>query len=134
MVLDSADDHDIFFKATDGVPDRRPLATYLPQSRNGCIVVTTRDKHLADRLTGKRDNSIEVGTMREIEALALLKKKLGSASQWNVGMAGALVQALDFVPLAVSQAAAYIQTRAPRSSLEKYLDEFRQSDRKRARL
>ncbi len=60
--------------------------------------------------------------------------KLGSTPQWDAGVAGALVQALDFVPLAVSQAAAYIRARAPRSSLETYLREFQQNDRKRAKL
>ncbi len=87
MVLDSADDDNVFFGTSEGVRDGRPLTTYLPQSRNGCIIVTTRDKHLADRLTGNRDNSIEVGPMTETEALALLKKKLGSAPQWDVGVA-----------------------------------------------
>ncbi len=87
MVLDSADDDDVFFGATEGVYAGRSLATNLPQSQNGCIIVTTRDKHLADRLTGKRDSSIEVGLMTEIEVLALLKKKPGSLSNWDVAAA-----------------------------------------------
>ena len=39
-----------------------------------------------------------------------------------------------FVPLAISQAAAYIQARVPRSSAEKYLAECRESEREKSRL
>ena len=65
-------------------------------------------------------------------ALTLLKKKLGPLSDMNV--AKDLVQALDLVPLAISQAAAYIQARSPMSSVEKYLADFRKGERKRASL
>ena len=78
MVLDSADDPDVLFGATEGQPETRPLATYLPQCRNGSMIITTRNKYLADRMTRSRSNSVEVGPMAETEALALLQKKLGS--------------------------------------------------------
>ncbi|KAB5566910.1 P-loop containing nucleoside triphosphate hydrolase protein [Coniochaeta sp. 2T2.1] len=133
MVLDSADDRDVFYGPTSGeVRNDRSFATYLPQSRNGSIIITTRDKDLASRLTGRRQNMIEVGPMAQRDALTLLEKKLGSLPDTDV--APDLVQALDLVPLAVSQAAAYIQARAPRSSPEKYLADFRESERQRTRL
>ncbi|KAK3304829.1 uncharacterized protein B0T15DRAFT_253842 [Chaetomium strumarium] len=75
---------------------------------------------------------IEIGPMAQPDALALLENKLGPLSDTDV--ATDLVQALDLVPLAISQAATYIQARAPRSSPEKYLAEFRESGRKRSRL
>ena len=62
----------------------------------------------------------------------LLRKRLGSFS--NEDVAADLVRALDYIPLAISQAAAYIQAREPRSSLQKYLAEFRESERKKAWL
>ncbi|KAH8894405.1 hypothetical protein GQ53DRAFT_604319, partial [Thozetella sp. PMI_491] len=133
MILDSADDQDVFFGTVEGVQEQR-LATYLPQSPNGCIVVTTRDKQLADRLTGRRERSIEVGPMTKAEALALLQTKLSSYTHWDGEAAGDLVLALDLVPLAICQAAAYIQARAPRTSLKKYLDEFRENERTKTRL
>ncbi len=129
MVLDSADDLEVFFGTSESCRDGRPLATYLPQSPNGCILVTTRDKYLADKLTGKRDNAIEVGPMVETEALVLLKKNLGSLPDMDAGRD--LVRVLDLIPRAISQAAAYIRARAPRSSVEKYLDEFRTSEREK---
>jgi hypothetical protein len=139
VVLDSADDRDVFYNAnnTHGATssdarDRRPFATYLPQSRNGSIIVTTRNKDLAFRLTGRRQNMIDIGPMAQTDALTLLEKKLGSPA--NPDVAADLLKALDLVPLAISQAAAYIQARAPRSSAEKYLAEFRENERNRARL
>ncbi|KAK3357871.1 hypothetical protein B0T25DRAFT_517237 [Lasiosphaeria hispida] len=131
IIIDSADDRDVFYAVSDG-REGKPLASYLPQSRNGSILITTRDKNLAFRLTGSHKNIIEVGPMVPDDALLLLEKKLGPVS--NVDTARDLVHALGFVPLAISQAAAYIQARLPMSSVEKYLAEFRKSERKRAQL
>ncbi|KAK4683078.1 hypothetical protein QC764_0025720 [Podospora pseudoanserina] len=133
MILDSADDRDVFYNATSGDErDRRPFVTYLPQSQNGSIIVTTRNKDLAFRLSGRRQNIIEVGPMAQTDALTLLEKKLGSPADLDV--AADLVRALDLVPLAISQAAAYIQARAPRTSPEKYLTEFRKSEDRKSSL
>ncbi|KAK3947546.1 kinesin light chain [Pseudoneurospora amorphoporcata] len=131
MVLDSADDRDVFY-GTTSTRNGQPFANSLPQSRNGSIIVTTRDKDLAFRLTGRRQNMIEIGPMAQTDALALLEKKLGSLS--DTDMAVDLVRALDLVPLAISQAAAYIQRMLPRSSPEKYLNEFRKSEWNRRKL
>ncbi len=133
MILDSADDPDVFYTPTSSdARTGRPFATYLPQSRNGSVVITTRNKDLASRLTGRRQNIFEVGPMAQTDALTLLEKKLGPLPDRDV--AADLVRALDLVPLAISQAAAYIQARAPRSSPEKYLAEFWESERRRSRL
>ncbi|KAI4156990.1 MAG: hypothetical protein L6R39_000853 [Caloplaca ligustica] len=50
------------------------------------------------------------------------------------GDAVRLVQVLDHMPLAISQAAAYINQRAPRITPSRYLDAFRTSDRDQANL
>ncbi|KAK3902308.1 kinesin light chain [Staphylotrichum tortipilum] len=132
MILDSADDYDVLYSSiSSNVPNRRPFATFLPQSPNGSMIITTRNKDLAFRLTGRHRNIIEVGPMTQTDALVLLEKKLESLSDADV--AADLVLALDLVPLAISQAAAYIRAKAPRSSPEKYLAEFRESERKRSR-
>lgn len=129
MVLDSTDDSDVFYKASG---EKKSLVSYLPQSWNGCILVTTRDRGLARRLTGGHKNVIEVGPIVEADAISLLEKKIGALS--NRDTAGKLVAALDYVPLAISQAAGYIQSMTPRSSLEKYLSDFQKGERKRVRL
>jgi tetratricopeptide (TPR) repeat protein len=45
-----------------------------------------------------------------------------------------LVEALEYMPLAISQAGAYIQQLAPRTSISKYLEEFRRSERRKLSL
>ncbi|KAI7768306.1 hypothetical protein LZL87_013926 [Fusarium oxysporum] len=133
LVLDSADDAEVLLRSTSGNDDDgRKLVEYLPQSANGSIVITTRNRDLAFKLTSTSHAIHEVGPMTQEEALKLLENRLGTLSDANA--AAELVRSLDLVPLAISQAAAYIQMRAPRTSLAKYLDEFRQSESKRARL
>ncbi|KAL8366543.1 hypothetical protein RB595_010413 [Gaeumannomyces hyphopodioides] len=62
IVLDSADDENVFYAANDG-REGKPLASCLPQSRNGSIVVTTRNRDLACRLTGSYKNIINIRPM-----------------------------------------------------------------------
>ncbi|KAL8299073.1 hypothetical protein RB593_009129 [Gaeumannomyces tritici] len=131
IILDSADNGGVFYATNDGRKGK-PLANYLPQSRNGSIVVTTRNRDLAFRLTGDHKNIIDIKPMVLADALLLLKKKLGPLPDTDT--AKALVQALDLVPLAISQAAAYIQARSPLSSVGKYLAEFQKGEYKRTRL
>ncbi|KAI0907663.1 P-loop containing nucleoside triphosphate hydrolase protein [Ustulina deusta] len=134
MVLDSADDIGVFYDtdakakqtATPG-GEKRALWTYLPQSSNGSILVTTRDKELGAKLTGGRKYIIDVRSMDHDQALKLLAIKSGS--QYDKEDGTKLVEALECMPLAISQAAAYIQERAPRISVKKYLDTFQKSDR-----
>ncbi|RYP50881.1 hypothetical protein DL769_010894 [Monosporascus sp. CRB-8-3] len=139
IVLDSADDVNVFYgtdekaKQTATIGEgMRPLWTYLPQSSNGSILITTRDKELAFKLTGDHKNIIEVGPMDQDHALTLLATKSGS--QYNKDEGTKLVEELEYMPLAISQAAAYIVQRAPRTSVRKYLEEFRKSERKRSGL
>lgn len=136
MVLDSADDQDVFYNTggsgATAPDDGRPLADYLPQSDNGSILVTTRDGGLAFKMTGDRRNMLNIGPMAEEDAVLLLEKRLGPLAGRDA--ATELVRALDLIPLAISQAAGYIQRRAPRTSVEKYLAEFKTGERKRIRL
>ncbi len=66
------------------------------------------------------------------QALALFEKKLGPLGQSDD--TAELAAALEFIPLAIVQAAAYISQRAPRCSVQQYLENFRKSDRKKTSL
>lgn len=135
LVLDNADnagvlfyaDHDATNARSSTVNSGRALSTYLPQSSHGSILITSRSKDVAQRLTGDSKNIIEVYPMDKGHALALLARKVGSQPDMNHG--ADLVEALEYMPLAISQAGAYIQQRAPRTSISKYLEEFRRSER-----
>ncbi|OCL05553.1 TPR-like protein [Glonium stellatum] len=146
LVLDNADDDTLFFNMqrerqdlslvrTSSIPDStrvQELSTYLPQSPNGSILITTRNDEMAFKLTGGYQDIIKVEPMDQDHALALLQTKTGDRSHEETAIE--LVKALDFMPLAISQAAAYIRQRAPRSSVVKYLSEFRKSEHSKANL
>ncbi|KAI0454948.1 P-loop containing nucleoside triphosphate hydrolase protein [Xylaria acuta] len=139
MVLDSADDANVFcsvsqdgMQAASSGEKTNALSTYLPQSSNGSIIITSRDRDLAFRLTGHHSNIVDVGPMDRTDALTLLETKSGSHFDEARGME--LVEALGHMPLAISQAAAYIQQRAPRTSVKKYLEAFRENEQKQLSL
>jgi tetratricopeptide (TPR) repeat protein len=127
MVIDNADDDTVFFDRST-----KALSEYIPQSENGRILITSRNRDLAYKLIGNHRSIIEVKPMNEGDAMSLLGKKLGP----DIGRENApeLLNALDYMPLAITQAAAYIQQRAPRMSVKQYLDVFRKSERDQSRL
>ncbi|KAI1667981.1 TPR protein [Pyrenophora tritici-repentis] len=139
MVLDNADDVETFFpsrkrkrdKADGNVDVQKPLAEYLPQSCNGAILVTSRSKDAATRLVGGHNKIKEVLAMDEGEGLQLLRKKLHDRPVEESAVE--LLRALDCIPLAITQAAAYIHRRA-RMTVTGYIDEFRKNNKKRKSL
>jgi tetratricopeptide (TPR) repeat protein len=89
-------------------------------------------------LVEERD-MIAVKPMDEEHALALFEKKLVTAkerlgSQADKKDVAELAKELEYIPLAIVQATAYISQRASRCSVRQYLEEFRKSDRKRTSL
>ncbi|KAH8727392.1 P-loop containing nucleoside triphosphate hydrolase protein [Phaeosphaeriaceae sp. PMI808] len=141
MIIDNADDLSVFPRPTqrrnvskDDVSSNAAasLLELLPQSPNGSILITSRSRDVAFRLTGSYADITRVQPMDQAHALALLRNKLdGSFEQDD---AAALVEALDYMPLAIAQAAAYIGQRAPRATVSRYLQDLRKGDRDRAKL
>ena len=70
--------------------------------------------------------------MSERYALALFRKKFGGDADEDEILK--LLRNLDHMPLAISQAAAYIRQRAPRVTISKYLRDFQRSEKDRASL
>ena len=104
MILDNADDADMYFPKYGKRNDKEdPIASYLPKTANGRILITSRDARAAEKLTGSHKTIILVPTMVSSEAMQLLQKKLDE--EIDDSSAKYLVQTLDFVPLAVNQAA-----------------------------
>jgi tetratricopeptide (TPR) repeat protein len=135
MVLDNVDNVENFFpsrkrkqdEAAKGLP--APLMAYLPQSPNGSILITSRNKDVAAKLTGGHHNLKEIPAMKESEGLQLLRNKLSEAS-YNEDTAVQLLRMLDHVPLIITQAAAYINRRA-RMTIGTYLKEFCANNKRR---
>jgi hypothetical protein len=131
MVIDNADDASVFLHSVDEskIGD---LSEYLPQSQNGSILVTSRSRDVAFRITGDTRDIIPIDPMDERVAADLLRKKL--QGDYNENDAKKLLHALDYMPLAVTQAAAFISQRSPHITLSKYLQNLQKNDTDRARL
>lgn len=140
MVVDNADDANVFFSdvsQTDAIDPltsslTEPFASFLPQTTLGSILFTSRNRDVAYRLMGSDTSVVEIGPMNNKDALALLQKKFNFGIKTDE--ADALICALGAMPLALTQAAAFINRRAPRMSISKYVKEVQRSDSDRARL
>jgi len=133
LVLDNADNATVLSPTDDGSGSglQQHQSGYLPASRHGSVLVTSRTKRAAMQVVEDSD-IIPIEPMDDAAAHALLHTKLGdkgkkkdSDSNNNVAE---LAAALDHIPLALVQAAAYIRQRAPRCSVQQYLEEYQQSD------
>ena len=130
LILDNADDARVLLDiqqdhtAKDVAPVERRLIDYIPQVAHGIVLVTTRDRTSGWALTGDYSTPIEVESMGPTESLELLKGKLPVDSGSE---AVELLKELEYVPLAISQAGAYIRERAPLMNIPRYLAEFRKS-------
>lgn len=72
--------------------------------------------------------------MDEPHAAALFSKKREGKVQFHAQEAPQLITVLDFMPLTIVQAAAYIKQRAPRVSVPRYLEYLQESDDNKASL
>src|SRR5579871_6790221 len=109
LILDNADDASIFTHIVSqstqnkGESSCPPLLGYIPQTSNGSVLVTSRNRDAASRIIGN-NNMINVDLMDETESLTLLKAKLGYEPSDLDSLE--LIQALGLIPLAITQAAA----------------------------
>ncbi|KAJ5702100.1 hypothetical protein N7488_009648 [Penicillium malachiteum] len=142
LVLDNVDDDELLQKPlstwTDAqentqrhVPTQPPLR-YLLASSNGSIIVTSRNRAVALEIADHKKNLIDVLPMNSTDALLLLQNKLDESAEKQELVQ--LVEELEFMPLAITQAASYINHRSPQFSASQYLGKLRQSDRQATKL
>lgn len=140
MIIDNADDEAVIFDPVDGENDsstppttkkEHSLSDYIPQVAHGSILITSRSRDVPFRFTDRPRDIIEVPAMDLKTSLVLLGKKLDvdAAEDELVDLA----QSLDRIPLAITQAAAYINRRT-RMTVSKYLQVFRRNDTDRKEL
>jgi tetratricopeptide (TPR) repeat protein len=129
LILDNLDDSDLLDARQ--AEDSQPLREYLPRSTTGSIFITTRNRQAALKLVEFKD-VINVSPMSGNDAEGLLRKKLGV--EHDEDDIADLAAELEFMPLAIAQAAAYINQKSPLCSVRQYLDEFQQSDREKMNL
>jgi tetratricopeptide (TPR) repeat protein len=148
MIVDNADDADVILEPWDGrinadvtelnvatKSSNRPLSSYLPISPTGSIVITSRARGVVEGLDVFNEDIFHVGPMEPEMAKELLQKKLHNQAQVNANETILeLVRHLDGVPLAITQAVAYINHRTPRVTLARYIEILETDDNERAKL
>ncbi|KAJ5813634.1 uncharacterized protein N7503_000384 [Penicillium pulvis] len=141
LVLDNVDDDSLlretYATRSEGQANDRSIITpqpplrYLLECSNGSIIVTSRNKGVALDIASPND-IIEVPPMEKAEALDLLKKKLNiSTDHEDIQQ---LTEALEYMPLAIIQAASYITRCSSRCSVSQYLEKIRKDDLQAVRL
>ena len=114
LVIDNADNIEHWwpgkYKSGGSLDDpSKNLSKYLPDGLKGHVLITTRDNRVASRLA-KEAKPILVQPMSNDEAKLLFMSKFrGEDSNFNEAEVRALLEELDHLPLAVSQAAAFIE-------------------------
>ncbi|KAF5632683.1 TPR domain protein [Fusarium sp. NRRL 52700] len=121
IILDNADDSKVFFPQSIPQNTTPPLLNYLPQSAHGSIIVTSRNREAALKIVGGVDNVMQVSPMEEDQALHLVQNKLHTSA--NEEDMAKLSRSLDCIPLAITQACAYIN-RQPRMTVHTYLTDL----------
>ncbi|KFY18132.1 hypothetical protein V492_00124 [Pseudogymnoascus sp. VKM F-4246] len=142
MILDNVDNGSMFFgnngvttgvsphdQAADSQP---PLESFLPQSRNGSILITSRTSTAANNLVDTFGKLVSVEPMKEKDSVDLLKTKIPVNKCSETDLVE-LTQALEGIPLAITHAAAYIRSR-PRVTVSIYLSLFQESESNQASL
>ncbi|TIA54017.1 hypothetical protein D6C77_07913 [Aureobasidium pullulans] len=145
MILDNVDDDAVFsgsdqdgtgtsaMEAIHAADNDRPLGRFLPQTAHGLILITSRNTIAATNLVGRSGGLVQVEPVGEKDALQLLQTRVpfGDVSRAD---AKALVHKLECIPLAITHAGSYIQTRALTTTIATYLDFFRESEANQVHL
>ncbi|KIX00980.1 uncharacterized protein Z518_10046 [Rhinocladiella mackenziei CBS 650.93] len=123
LILDNADDEALWGDQSDSSPEVSSLVEYLPKTTNGSIIITTRTRGVANFLAGKE--VIELPEMSPHEGAEMFTEALQ-----NPGLAVdrvatlTLLEKLAFLPLAIVQAASFINmTQRPVQTYVELLDE-----------
>jgi hypothetical protein len=117
FICDNADDASLGFAGLS-TPRAASLIDYLPQSELGSIIFTTTDSDTAETLASQ--NIIELLEMTPDTAQRMLEKYLSSPAITNGQQeAKLLLEELSYLPLAIVQAAAYINVN--KKTIKDYL-------------
>ncbi|KAJ5101052.1 Tetratricopeptide-like helical [Penicillium angulare] len=106
LIFDNADDIEMWIKP-EGSTNASPLKNILPYSESGHILFTSRNRRLAVKLAAS--NVLLVPDVDQSTAMEILEKSLIQINlSYENDAASTLLEQLSFLPLAISQAAAYI--------------------------
>ncbi|KAG7055833.1 TPR-like protein [Colletotrichum scovillei] len=134
LILDNADDESMFHsrrasersnsRTNDSDSSAKSYARYIPNKHEGSVLITTRDRRVGERLSG-RHRPIDISVMTPGESMELLRSKM-IEEDWCEKDAHRLVMELSHLPLAITQAAAFISENC--LSIDEYLTTLRAGD------
>jgi tetratricopeptide (TPR) repeat protein len=107
LILDNADDFEVLLTKHGSSDSTTRLIDFIPDVSHGKVLVTSRDKSAAGFITGYQ-NLQQVTEMDNAESLQLVKMRLKTSSQVTDEEAKQLLESLDGIPLAITQACAYL--------------------------
>lgn len=123
MILDNADDLEVLFQSPESASPvsalSLPLADLIPRAQRGSILVTTRDKRVGQRLID-RQMPIVLLPMDLKEAKELSESQLQLEAGYENDNILRLLEALEYLPLAITQAVAFINENS--TTISGYLE------------
>ena len=136
LIIDNIDDANFLFDPdaavtgqADGPP--KPLKGYLPVCRRGSILFTSRNHDAVSELV-EQSNIINVNLWTRQRRPHYFKKNFGTGTSED--LLRQIASKLECMPLALSQAAAFIRRRGSQCSVERYLDMFDKNEEDMLRL
>ncbi|OWT42405.1 kinesin light chain 3 [Pochonia chlamydosporia 170] len=125
LVVDNADDITLLFGVTR-------LSDYLPFSRKGSILFTTRNHMTVVKLDIPKSGVLTLAEMSRTEATELLQTNLTTNQTSDIESNMELLDFLTDLPLAIKQASAYMAETGITTA--RYLHHYRSSDKNMIRL
>jgi hypothetical protein len=135
LILDNADDLGLFGvgqtpqrgSQTQVAEEARILYDFIPRGPTGTVLWTSRDEHIAGTLVGAQ-RAINIARMTTDEAKKLLETVRNEKLDDDEGDATPLLVELDWLPLAISQAAAYM--RRTSTPIREYLSKLKRGKKR----
>ncbi|KAL9579363.1 MAG: hypothetical protein Q9212_005152 [Teloschistes hypoglaucus] len=116
MIVDNVDDRTVFFEQDPDLTTGRALVEYIPQAANGTVIYTTRSRDIGvDLLSGSEP--IKVSPLSIDEGIFMLGDRLTGNVPRETQIT--LLEELAYLPLAISQAAAFMVKR--RKTVTEYI-------------
>ena len=124
LIIDNADDKRVLFNSDSTRPDNRRLYDYLPRSRHGLTLVTTRSRDVAVDVA--RKNIIELQQMTPSEAKHFVSNALIGSNTLQDTIITDFLERMTYLPLAIVQGVAFMNKKG--TSLAAYVEIVKRTD------
>ncbi|KAF5559659.1 ankyrin 3 [Fusarium phyllophilum] len=105
LIIDNADDIETLYGTTEAPGG---IDEFIPDCEHGCILYTTRSREVA--VSVAQNNVVKLPEMNDEDAKALLKGSLIEKDQMeDTALIDQLLDKLSYLPLAITQASAYMK-------------------------